>query len=125
MLEDVTIMVACSRLAGYAGSTPSQSLSKKDGQWDVRPIAQEGPCQGNEQVLILLIKGVVSTLSTLKWIVYSHSFWGALGVLQLAITTTVRYKLGSRLLRQAFVVHLLAAPNLSTLERLPSTEAEP
>ncbi|EAQ91952.1 predicted protein [Chaetomium globosum CBS 148.51] len=37
---------------------------------------------------------------------------------KLAITTTVRYKLESLLLRQVFVVHPLAAPNLSTLEEI-------
>ncbi|KAK3292372.1 uncharacterized protein B0H64DRAFT_419670 [Chaetomium fimeti] len=84
-------MAACSRPAGYAGTL----------------IAHEGLCQENEQVLILLTKDVVSTLSTI------HSFWRALGVLQ------------SLLLRQVFVVHLLAAPNLSTLERTPSTDTEP
>ena len=30
---------------------------------DVQPVAHKGPCQENEQVLILLIKDVVSTLS--------------------------------------------------------------
>ncbi|KAH6641265.1 hypothetical protein F5144DRAFT_618840 [Chaetomium tenue] len=94
-------MAACSRPAGYAGSTPVQSLR---------------PCQGNEQVLILLVKGTL---------VYSHSFWRALGVLQLAITTTVRHKLASLLLRQVYCCAPIGCTEPKHPREITFTEAEP